>query len=248
MSEPQQSPTPSSEPSRWLQHQCVVAGLVSSASRFVPLPFVDDLVRMQCQRFVVSRALASRDRSEWARHFRPVYGGGGCLAGCIRSLIRAPLKLLLFPIRKVLVLVTSVRHVPLEIMRMVLLGRTLDRYLAEQAVPPSGDEVVRMRVAFEESFARMDFHVLRAAMLDALSSVGGLKAAAIASARRLATRSPVAAGELPSDEALEAGATKVQAVLQRSETLELSAEFDRRYNETLQRLTLEKEATGGPAS
>lgn len=111
-----------------LLHHWVVAGIVSSSSRFIPVPFIDDIVRDQCRRYVVSRTLAAHDQRNSMGVLKPFYANeGGCIAGCLGQLAMAPLKLLLFPIRKVIALVTSVRGVPLEIMRMVLLGRTLDR-------------------------------------------------------------------------------------------------------------------------
>lgn len=55
---------PNTAADSWLVHQWVVAGMVSAAERFVPVPFVDDMVRNQCRKFVVSRTLAAHDRSE----------------------------------------------------------------------------------------------------------------------------------------------------------------------------------------
>ena len=46
----------------WLTHQWVAAGIVSAASRFIPVPFVDDLVRSRCRRFAVSRTLAAYEQ------------------------------------------------------------------------------------------------------------------------------------------------------------------------------------------
>ena len=85
-----------------LLHHWVVAGIVSASSRFIPIPFVDDVVRDQCRRYVVSRTLAAHETELTTKDLKPFYdGGGGCLGGCVGMVVRAPLKLLLFPIRKV---------------------------------------------------------------------------------------------------------------------------------------------------
>ena len=235
--EPTQPHFAQTNPSPWLVHQWVIAGMVSAASRFIPIPFVDDLVRDQCSRFVASRTLASYQGDVSLEDVKPYYaGGGGFLVGCAGMLVKAPLKLLLFPIRKMITIVTSVRGVPLEIMRMVLLGRTLDRYLHNGQLGKDAATAGRMRLAFDESFAGMDFRVVRAGMADALSSVKGWKAAAIASAQRTADKKKPLEDDLEAEASMDSGATKVQEVLDRPETLALFAEFDRRFDETLGRL------------
>lgn len=221
----------------WLVHQWVVAGIVSAASRFVPIPYVDDMVRGRCRQYVVARTLAAHGRSELLDDVEPLYdsnAGKGCLGGCLGTAMKAPVKLLLYPVRKIVALVTSVRGVPLEIMRVVLLGRTLDRQLRKGEVDT--DSAVKMRAAFDESFARMDFRVVKAAMNDALSSVSGWKQAAMESARQIIGQDDapdvVADARAPVDD----GARQVQQALDRPDVLELFAEFDQRFDEALARV------------
>jgi hypothetical protein len=225
----------------FLLHQWIAAGIISAAARFIPVPFVDDIVRGQCRRFVVSRTLSSHNDPVSIDELKPYYGkSGGCLTGCAAAVAKAPLKLLLFPIRKVMAVMTSVRGVPLEILRMVLLGRTLDRYLREgkitTAATATHDVAARMRAAFNEAFARMDFHVVRATVGDALRGASGWKAAAVASAKQLGDRQAAPDADLETDPQLEAGASRVAEVLSRPETLELFAEFDRRFDDAFDRL------------
>ncbi len=222
----------------WLTHQWVMAGIVSSAARFVPIPFVDDIIRNQCRRFVVTRTLAAHGKSELLDDFKPFYDSGdGCLTGCVTMIVKAPLRLLLFPVRKMIAILTSVRGVPLEITRMVLLGRTLDRQLRRDSLTLNSQQSTRMRSAFDESFARMDFHVVRATVSDALSSVNGWKSAAMASAQRLIKENGNAEETIESEPKVDDGATHVQSVLGRPETLELFAEFDRRFDAAMNRFS-----------
>ena len=217
--------------STWLTHQWVVAGIVSSASRFIPIPFVDELVRDQCRKFVVSRTLSAHGRDDPLTDLKPYYAtNSGCVAGCLVTLAKAPIKLLLFPVRKIIALLTSVRGVPLEIMRMVLLGRTLDRQLRMNANSTTAQQAAQMRIAFDESFARMDFHVIRAAMADALSNVSGWKTAEIVDSSDITDR------QIESGPKVDASATQVQQVLDRPETLELFVEFDQRFDDAMKRL------------
>ncbi|QEF96739.1 hypothetical protein Mal15_07680 [Stieleria maiorica] len=220
-----------------LQHQWVVAGIVSASARFIPIPFVDDLVQSQCRRFVVARTLANHDTNLTTSQLKPLYSnGGGCLPGCTTLLAKAPLKLLLFPIRKIVAVVTSVRGVPVEIMRMVLLGRTLDRYLKTNRIDPGSGDAAKMRLAFEASFARMDLRVVKAAVADALAGVNGWKKAAVDTAQEIARpRERTSEGLNPSTE-VETGARKVEEVLQRPETLTLFADFDQKFDDALERL------------
>ena len=220
-----------------LLHHWVVAGIVSASARFIPIPFVDDVVRDQCRRYVVSRTLAAHSTELTTKELKPFYdGGGGCLGGCAGMLVKAPLKLLLFPVRKFVAIVTSVRGVPLEVTRTVLLGRTLDRYLSEEQVDATPEHLAKMRKAFKESFKRMDFHIVRAAIADALSGVSGWKSGAKKSAKAVAgPKDAEEDGLNPSDD-VEAGANKVEAVLQQPETLQLFAEFDQRFDEALKRM------------
>jgi len=221
----------------WLQHQWLIAGIISSAARFVPIPFIDDAIRSQCRRFVVSRTLAASEASLLASELQPLYGGStGCVEGCFGLVAKAPLQLLLFPIRKVASILTSVRGVPLEIMRMVLLGRTLRRQLAVGTVDPN--QIATMRLAFDESFSRMDFRVTRAAITDALRSVQNWKASAVESARTLSA-TPGGDDNLPADAKVQTTATKVQAALDRPETIKLFEEFDQRFDAAFNRLKVE---------
>ncbi|KAA5542592.1 hypothetical protein FYK55_13725 [Roseiconus nitratireducens] len=224
--------TPSSS---WLVHQWIVAGIVSAASRFVPVPFVDDLLQDRCRRFTVERTLKAHDRGQDLERYRTFFGSDtGCAGGCLAWAARAPLKLVLFPIRKLVRVVTSVRGVPLEITRMVLLGRTLDRCLSRESewdVP----RIRRMRAAFEEAFARMDFHALQAAMKDVLRGVSGWKDAAIDLARRMESREQPEE-EIESSPEVERSADGISALLDLPESRALFSEFDRRFDLAMERL------------
>lgn len=222
---------------QWLVHQWIVAGIVSASARFIPVPFVEDVVRQQCRRVVVARTIAANQTSFTVGDLKPLYADdGGCLSGCLGLIVKAPLTLLLFPIRKLLAIINSVRGIPLEIINVVLLGRTVDRYLKMNSGTAKPEDVSQLRSAFDTAFARMDFRVLQAAIYDTLKSASGWKAAATEKASKLAGKlagkreMEADALELEANEQVDAEANKIQAVMDRPAILELFADFDRRVD------------------
>jgi len=221
------------QPGVWLINQWAMAGIVSAASRFIPVPYAEEAVRYRCRRFVVSRTLASNKSSVSADTLQPYYDTDGFFNSWTSKIVRAPFKLLLFPIRKAVRIITSVRNVPLEIIQIVLLGRTLDRCLQKTALTLDQAAAKRMRKAFDVAFSGMDFYVVRAALIDALKSVSGLKSAAVAMAKRVSTKEEPSPETLQPSDKVESGASSVQSVLDRPETMVLFAEFDRRFDEAM---------------
>jgi len=227
----------------WLTYHWIMAGIVSSASRFMPVPFVDDVIRDRCRRYVVAKTLSAYGAESHIQQMRSyIDSDAGWLAGSLATVTKAPLKLLLFPVRKIVSVLTSVRGVPLEITRMVLLGRTLDRILRTGEVPTAA-QASRMRIAFEAAFARMDFRTLKAAINDSLVQVGDWKDAAIGAARTLLgssgnpesqnlTNHPIAT--FPK---VKVGAKKIDLVMNEPATLKLFDEFDSRFDSELAKLS-----------
>lgn len=217
----------------WLQHQWVMAGVVASSARFLPVPLLDDVVRSHCRRFVVSRTLAACGSSLTVASLEPLYGdAGGWLKGALGFIGTLLLQLLLFPVRKFVEIVTSVRGVPMDIMRTVLLGRTLRRLCAGQLAP---EQAQAMQRALDEAFARMDFRAVRAAIGDAMRGVRAWRASAIASARRLSSAEAAPDGAMPAGGGVQSSAALIEEVLRQADTLRLFEEFDRRFDDAFAR-------------
>ncbi|QDV63536.1 hypothetical protein [Crateriforma conspicua] len=150
--------------SRWL-----ASGFVYASARFVPVPFVDDVIRQRCRQYVVQtvlKDLPSDDSSDVADLYS---SGGGWFAGCASMAVRAPIKLLLFPIRKIVALVTSIRGVPLDVLRMVLLGRAIQQWKQIELVQdtnPNREQIDRFKAAFDQAFGGIDFRLLRSSVSD----------------------------------------------------------------------------------
>lgn len=119
-------------------------------------------------------------------------------------------------------------------MQTVLLGRTLRRQLTN--VNFDASQAAMMRQAFDDSFARMDFRAVQAAITDAVRSVRSWKSSAVDSARRLSSQRPDSDTELPKNEQVDTTAAKVTEVLDRPETAQLFEEFDRRFDTAFAKL------------
>jgi hypothetical protein len=221
-------------------HHWVIAGIVAASARFIPLPFVDALVCDRCRKYVVAKTLDHHQMQTTVADLKPYYGvGNGCVAGCAGGILLAPLWLLLFPIRKLISLITSVRGVPMEITRTVLLGRALDRRLREGEI--DAEEAAKMRRAFDLAFARMDLRGVRAAISDAISQANHWKSGAVEIGRWVA-RLPRGAepdtidADFQSKSDVDQAASQVEEVLRLPETAKLFTEFDQRFDEAMKSL------------
>jgi hypothetical protein len=134
---------------------------------------------------------------------------------------------LLFPVRKYAAVFGAVRGVPTDLMRVVLLARTVDRLLDRGALVDRGpDEARTVRAAVDAALESLDLRLLGAALSDGLSGVRGLSAAAVGLARRRFAGADDEDAEPEPDEPVAQGASAVTEVLDRPEVQELLERFD----------------------
>ncbi|OYP31065.1 hypothetical protein [Rhodopirellula sp. MGV] len=216
-------------------HQWILSGVVAAAARFIPVPFVDDFVKSKCRKHVVTSALSGIDRSKLRTDFSTMYSEpGGILSGTAAMAAKIPIKLLLFPVRKIVAVMTSVRGVPLEVIRCVLLGRTVQRF-AEKTSQPGGVAVDgnSLRQAFDSAFSRMDFRVVRAVVGDALSGIERWSDAAIEMAKSIATQQSDAPLEQQDKPAVEASVQRIEQSLNQPKVMQLFSDFDSKLDAKL---------------
>lgn len=214
----------------------IVAGILYAAARFVPVPLIDDLVREQVARWLVRGVLPAGLPRESTR---VLYAdAGGCLAGALRALFMIPIKLLLFPIRKVLAVVLGVRWVCRDVAEMILLGRVIDHALAQGILSDhrTPAEIARdahdLRTAFDVAMKGTDSKFLVALLGTAITPVRGLVAPALRALRSLrASRDEAPAPE--TTEQLEPSVGRIQRALESPEVRRFVDEFDRRVIENL---------------
>lgn len=225
-----------------ISSQWIIAGIISASARFIPIPFLDEIVQNRCRRYTVKTTIESHAVELDLSTLEPYYAApSGCFAGCLGMVLKLPLKLLLFPFRKIIAVVTSFRAMPLEIMRVYLLGRTLDRYLSNGNFGQSENNLgiddtayaVRMRSAFEQSFARMDMHVVLSAMRDATGGFKELMTAAFVGLKGVFERDNKSANAFIAEPEVKAEASKIQQSFSRAEMVALFDKFDLRFDNAM---------------
>lgn len=220
----------------------VVCGLLASAARLVPIPFLDDILRERATQLLVSRTLKAHGRKYASMFVAPLYGDDkGCLHGCLLTLVLLPIKLILYPIRKVLTWILAAKHLATDVTDAVLLGRTLQRCLEAGRLAGDADtpklraEAALIKQAFTNAAAGTDLGFMRGVLGAALKSVSGLPGAAWRALRSLRKKGddPELGLEGSEKQKVEAGASKVAAALDTEEMRAYLAKFDARFDENL---------------
>lgn len=220
-------------PSPVLVSQWAACGIAAAAARFVPVPLLDDAIRARAVRIAVSRALRAHGRDYPAGRLEPLWEdeGGGGLGRRIATVGR---RVLLFPIRKYVAVFGAVRGVPNDVMRVVLLARTVDRRLAKgELATPDPDRAREIRRAVDAALKGMDLRLLTAALGDGLSQGRGLTTAAIRYARRFGDKDTDP--DLDPSGPVGAGAQRITEVLEQPEVVQLLDRFDNQVDAALSR-------------
>lgn len=227
------------ETSPVLMAQWAACGIAAAAARFVPVPMLDDVVRERAAQIAVSRTLRAHGRTWSSDQVEPLWAGAGH-GGIGRRVKDLSLKILLFPVRKYRAVFGAVRGVPTDVMRVVLLARTVDRRLDRGDLPADGDaaalaaQATDIRRAVDKAMDGMDLRMLTAALADGLSQGRGLSTAAVRYARRWFTEPGTEADLQPGGE-VGAGARRVTEVLRRPEIAQLLDRFDDKVDTALAR-------------
>ena len=223
----------------FLLSQWAVCGIAAAAARFIPVPLLDDVVRQRAAQVAVVRTVRAHGRDVPSELLQPLWGEAEGRSSGLRRRVRAvSRRLLLFPVRKYTALFGAVRGVPTDVLRVVLLARTVDRRLDQGALagdPAALPEEARaLRRAVDRAIDGMDLRVLTAALADGLSHSRGLSTAAVAFARRRFSDADPDAGLEP-DARVAEGAERVTEVLRRPETARLLERFDAEVDAALSR-------------
>lgn len=233
--EPPNDDRPSvAEPSSRLVREWTACALVRAATRFLPVPLLDDAVAQRATRVAVSRTLRAHGRSYPATAVEPLYAAPG---GVLRAVASLPRKVLLFPVRKYTKIAGAVTGVPNDISRVLLLGRAAHRRLALGELAGEGEtlerEAARVRKAFDAVVDEMDLRLLRGAVSDGLGQVKDLTGAVVDYASDRFGRARDDDDVPEPDGAVAEGTERVEQALQQPEVVRLLQEFDRRMDERL---------------
>ena len=241
MSEPASPTIDEAAALRWR----VVCGVFASAARFVPVPLLDDLLREKAFQLMVSRALEMHGRTYGSGAVSPLYSDStGCLHGCVVFAFLLPLKLIVFPIRKIWTIIMTAKHLVTDLNESILLGRVIDRQLASGRLAQDtvdtatlAAEALRVRQAFENAVRGSDMKLLSRIVGSAVASVGGLRKSVMGALRGMRRRGE---REDPTDRLSETdkaklneGADRVADALADEEARTFLAAFDARFDENL---------------
>lgn len=219
----------------FLLTQWAVCGIAAAAARFVPVPMLDDVVRERAVQVAVLRTLRAHDRDYSSELLDPLWGEKDGSSGIGRRLRQVGKKILLFPVRKYAAVFGAVRGVPNDVMRVILLARTVERRLEQGALTDPArvpDEARALRAAVDTAIDGMDLRMLTAGLADGLSQGRGLTAAAVTFARRRFTKADPD-DTLDTPEPVAEGAERVTEVLRRPEITQLLDRFDTQVDTAL---------------
>jgi len=239
----------SAEPSPALVREWAAYGIGAAAARFVPVPFVDDLVKRQATRLAVVRTLTAHGRTYPPDAVEPLFDPEGFRSHRImRAVTSVPRRVLLFPVRKYAAILGAVRGVPNDVLTVVLLGRAVHRFLAQGRLAGPDQAALReeaavLRRAFDDAAGGADLPLLGGALRDGLAEGRQLSRAAVEHARRTFARGQARRGEADSaaiieadieaDIEVQAGAARVEETLRRPEIATQLARFDARLDALL---------------
>jgi hypothetical protein len=221
----------SSEPDSAALRLRITAGILYAAARFVPVPLLDDLLRERVAAWMVRNTLP-RTLSNAA--IKPLFSSNeGCLKGCLSAMMWIPVKLVLFPIRKVIDIALGVHWVSRDLAEMLLLGRVLDHASHANLLHETLDVAAletqskQLRTAFDAAMKVTDTRVLRTLIAAALGPLRGLMAASLRTLRRFRKTNAEAPSPTTEDQpVIEASVGRVERMLNQPEIRELLSRFD----------------------
>ena len=227
-----------------LRVEWAACAIAAAASRFIPVPLLDDAVKGRATQVAVVRTLRAEGRTYPATAVAPLYEGVDSFRGGAWKYARSiPRRVVLFPVRKYVALFGAVKGVPTDVMVVLLLARTTQRVasrgqLMGDDVSSTQEEAVRVRKAFDTTVDEMDLRLFAGALKDALSGSRGLARSAVGYARSTFGRDD-AVKEADTGQSLDPkgevgeSARAIDKVLDRPDVARQLDEFDRRLDERL---------------
>lgn len=222
-----------------LRREWVLYAGAAAASRFLPVPLLDDLVKEQATRAAVTRTWRAHGRRPSREVVDILTGESSRLSARIRrALGRLPLLVLLYPWRKALRIARAAHGVSDDAAQVLLLARSVDRCLSAGWFAVDDPQLLRrqaeqVRLAHEQAVAGSDLRVLRHALGVALRRMRGMGPDAARIARRAVALRRPAAGPAPLAGPEPAGGAA--AVLDSPEVSGVLATLDARFDAALAR-------------
>jgi len=195
------------------------------------------VIRERALRLALARTLRAHGRAYSTSLIEPLWADGPGEGLVRRYTKHLATRLATYPVRKYRAIFGAVHGVPNDVMRVLLIARTLDRRLAAGELggeDPAGlaEQARRIRAAYDAANRHMDLQLLRSALADVLSQGKGLTVAAVQYARRGFARRDADPSLEPGGEVGE-GVQQVSQVLRRPEIVRLMERFDEKVDAAL---------------
>lgn len=222
------------EPPQRLLREWIACALVAALARFVPLPLVDDVIQSQATRLAVTRTVRAAGHRYPVSEIEPILGGRSLGEMVRAAAVALPLKVVLYPVRKIRRVIGAVHGVPSDLATVLLLAWTVHRRLAAGALShPDArvrrDEAAALRRAFDAVQRETDLRVITSALRDALGNARTLTTTVGEYGRRLLTRRDGEAPPEPSPD-MARDIDRIEAVLRAPEIRRVVADFDARVD------------------
>lgn len=175
-------------PNRWV----VFYAFLIAVARFIPVPLLDDWVPVRLRQLMVHSLLREAGRPYATRQVAALYRDGGCLASCLGLVLLLPLKLIIYPVRKIVAVVRAVRGLSQSVVETFLLGWTIERCLAQGLLASDASplalaqEAGLIRLAFDRALASSNPALFASPLAAAWKGLGGLWLAGARLAYRVA--------------------------------------------------------------
>lgn len=236
---------PSSVTETELQLILARCAILTGICRFIPVPFLDDIVAERVRKHLISSLLRLHRKTKPASHYGALYKDGS--ASCLGSAFGFGRGLILKPIKKLfrtIFFFLTIRDASLQMTRVYLLGRAFDACLRFGHLKEETD-TTRMAAAFGEAFRGTDRRFLVHLMRQAGRGLRPLRAVGERALRRIFGQKEAAISEdgdrlaqlTPEERArLELEAERLATQLEQPEVVSFLADFDRRFLECFARM------------
>ena len=138
-----------------LRLEWAVCGIAAAASRFIPVPLLDDAVKGRATQVAVVRTLRAQGRDYSSGAVAPLYQGVDAGGGVWKYARSIPRRVVLFPVRKYVALFGSVKGVPTDVMVVLLLGHTTQRVLEKGGLSGGDETALQAEAAHLAAAARV---------------------------------------------------------------------------------------------
>jgi hypothetical protein len=229
-----------------LPREWALCAIAAAATRFIPIPLLDDLVKETAVRTGVNRTWQAHGRVPIPRITSILASDSSGFGAWLREkLIRLPIVLLFYPIRKFVRIVTAAHGVSKDLAETMMLLRCVDRCLrAGWFVDPDPAVAHRqaklVRFAFEQTMAGADLKLLQHSYQLILDQSRDLRLQATSFARRT-FRPAIGAGEgfepaldTSLEPQLESSAEQLGAVSERPDLKAFLSDLDARFDRHLE--------------